>query len=178
MTKQKPASVLVADPPWQFGDKLPGPKRGASSHYSTLSITELCRFPLPPIADDAILFLWRVSAMQGEALRLVEAWGFELKSELVWIKTTASGEPAFGMGRYVRASHETCLIARRGKAKVRDRSVRSVFFAPRGIHSEKPGEFYQIVERLVDGPRAELFARRRRHGWTCYGDQLPKLKEA
>lgn len=29
-------TVLVADPPWAFRDKLPGETRGASSNYSTL----------------------------------------------------------------------------------------------------------------------------------------------
>jgi N6-adenosine-specific RNA methylase IME4 len=41
--------------------------------------------------------------------------------------------------------------------------------APRGRHSEKPEEVYNRIERLVDGPYLELFARRERPGWTCLG---------
>jgi hypothetical protein len=44
--------VLVADCPWRFSDSLPGRGRGASKHYPCMSISDLCRFPLPPMADD------------------------------------------------------------------------------------------------------------------------------
>jgi N6-adenosine-specific RNA methylase IME4 len=166
--------VLVADAPWRFSDRLPGKTRGAESQYACLSVDDIKRFPLPELAQDALLFFWRVSAMQQEALDVIAAWGFELKSELVWIKTTTSGGRAFGMGRYVRHCHETCLIARRGSGKVRSRSVRSVFDAPIGRHSEKPERFYELVEELADGPYVEMFARRRRDGWTCLGNELPE----
>lgn len=60
-----PARILLADPPWKFGDKLPGTGRGASKHYPVLSVDEICSFALPPVADDALLFMWRVSARAG-----------------------------------------------------------------------------------------------------------------
>lgn len=167
--------ALVVDPPWNFRDKLPGGGRGASKHYSLMRGGSLQLMDLPPMAEASWLFLWRVSAMQEEALELARAWGFLPKSEIVWVKTTASGEPACGMGHYVRGSHETCLIAVRGKGASGLRqhlSQRSVFMAPRGAHSEKPAEFYTIVENLVRGPHGELFARRRRPGWYQAGDEL------
>lgn len=176
-----PARLLVVDPPWLFGDRLPGPGRGAVKHYPCMPLHEIMRFPLPVLAPDCLLLLWRVSAMQQEALDVVRAWGFTLKSELVWVKTTKRApEPAqgvsqslaFGMGRYVRGSHETCLIATRGRFKVASRSERSVFFAPVGKHSAKPDEFYRIAERLGGGPGVELFARRPRPGWLTYGNEL------
>jgi N6-adenosine-specific RNA methylase IME4 len=122
--------------------------------------------------DDSVLFFWRVSAMQQEALDVIKAWGFTLKSELVWIKGTPE-KLAFGMGRYTRMAHEVCLIATRGKFKVQDRSIRSVFFAPRREHSRKPDEFFHIVEAMTDGPYVETFAREVRPGWTQYGNELP-----
>lgn len=165
---------IVADPAWQFRDKLPGEGiRGAAKHYGVLSIDELCRLMLPPIADDAHLFLWRVSAMQPQALALACGWGFEVKSELVWLKRTVNGNRHFGMGRHVRMEHETCLIATRGRgAGVLNHSTRSTFEAQVGRHSEKPREFFKLVESLVPGPRLELFARAKRRGWTCIGDEL------
>jgi N6-adenosine-specific RNA methylase IME4 len=51
-------SVLEADPPWKFGDNLPGKGRGAAKHYPCMTIDELRGFPLPPLADDAVLLLW------------------------------------------------------------------------------------------------------------------------
>jgi len=173
-------ACVTADPPWSFGDALPGESRGAVKNYACLSVEELIRFPFrgaeefPIIADNAWLFMWRVSAMVEEAYRVVRAWGFTPKSEIVWRKMTATGKEHFGMGRYVRAAHETCIVATRGKVDVLSHSVRSIFEAPVGKHSEKPAEFYKIVESLAPGPYCEMFARSRRPGWHALGDQAPE----
>ncbi len=165
--------VLVADPPWSFGDKLPG-ARGAEKNYSVMGAADIERFRLPELAEDALLFMWRVASQPEEAMRVVRAWGFKPKSEIVWLKKTATGKPWFGMGRYVRASHEVCVVASRGRGNtlIKSRSVRSVFEAPVAEHSRKPDEFYRLVESLADGPYHELFARRSQPGWTCEGDEL------
>jgi len=180
MSRTKRFTTLVADPGWKFGDKLPGKTRGASKRYRTQTVDQICAMSIPSMADDAILFLWRVSAMPQEALDVARAWGFTPKAELVWIKSSPGSSVglAFGMGRYVRAAHETCIIATRGRAHtlIRDKAIRSVFFAPRGEHSEKPEEFYRIVERLVPGPYAELYGRRVREGWSVWGDELGRGK--
>lgn len=164
--------LLVADPPWRFGDSLPGKKRGASKHYRCMELWEIQRFPLPGLAADCVLLLWRVAAMQQEAIDVCRAWGFTPKSEIVWRKLSASGKPHFGMGRTVRASHESCVVATRGRWRPKSRSVRSVFEAQVGRHSEKPDAFYSLAEELSEGPYAEIFARRDRPGWTCFGDEL------
>jgi len=202
---REPFRTIVADPPWPYADKLPGAKRGAEKHYSTLPMNRIESFLRDrgfPIADDALLFLWRVAPMQSEALGVMREWRFQQKSEIVWCKSVrddeeqiarvaksfdnkgprveavieASFEAArrlkFGMGHYVRNGHEVCLIGRRGRAKVLHRSQRSVFFAPVGEHSEKPDEFYRIVEELAPGPYLDLFARKERRGWTSIGDEI------
>jgi len=165
--------VICADPPWAFSDSLPGKSRGASKSYRCLPLHEIMRFPLPDLADNCVLFLWRVSAMQEEALQVVRAWGFKPHSEMVWVKLTVTGKKSFGMGRIVRGAHETCIIAVRGRNVPESRRERSVFEAPIGEHSAKPEQFYDIVERMFPGPYAELFARRQRDGWSCFGDELP-----
>lgn len=167
------ARVLVADPPWSFNDRLPGPSRGAAKNYRVLSLKDICAFTLPPFEDHAWLFLWRVSSQVEAAYQVVRAWGFTPKTELVWEKMTVGGKPHFGMGHYLRAAHETCIVAVRGAPKPRRRDVRSRFAGPVGAHSEKPEAFYALVEALTDGPWVELFARRRRPGWFCFGDELP-----
>src|SRR5688572_18216608 len=117
--------------------------------------------------------------MQQYALDVVRFWGFEVKSEIVWLKKTEHGRRWFGMGRTVRAEHEVCIVATRGRPRVKNHSVRSTFVtdwsgisAAAGRHSEKPEEFYNIVESLFDGPYVELFARRQRPGWTCLGNEV------
>lgn len=219
MTQPK-ARALLVDWPWMFDDKIQG-GRGAESKYRCMSFNEALIYELPPIEDDALMVFWRVAAMQREALDIVEAWGFEVKSELVWVKTTGSDdskhveelermvadgfllpreaaaaraaidrlqEPKklhFGMGHYTRGAHEAALVCTRGRFKVVDRAVRSVFHAPMPrdahgavIHSAKPDEVYDIIERLSGrGPYCELFARRRRAGWLQHGDELPVESE-
>jgi N6-adenosine-specific RNA methylase IME4 len=159
------------------------PRRGAAKHYKTMTTEEICRFPLPPLANDCVLLLWRVACMQQDALDVVRMWGFKpVKAELIWLKKTATGKRWFGMGRILRAEHEVCLVAVKGRPQVKNHSTRTTFVtehvdvtglsAPAGRHSEKPDEFYKIVEELFDGPRVELFARKHREGWTCMGDQV------
>jgi N6-adenosine-specific RNA methylase IME4 len=171
------ARVLVADPPWKFDDSLPGTTRGAVSNYDLMTTNDIIRMPLPKFEDGAILFLWRVASMQQEALDVLRAWGFKTKTELVWLKRTKTNDKEhFGMGRYLRAAHEVCLIATRGRFQVADKGIRSVFAfeAPVGEHSEKPDAFYQLVETLCGkGPYVELFARKARPGWHCLGNELP-----
>jgi N6-adenosine-specific RNA methylase IME4 len=116
--------------------------------------------------------------MQSEAIAVAKAWGFTIKSELVWRKLTANGKRHFGMGRYVRLEHEVCLIGARGRATslIENHSTRSVFDAPVGVHSAKPDAFYQLVEGLAPSSvKFEIFARKRRAGWVQFGDQLGAL---
>jgi len=170
-----PFATIIADPPWKFRDGLPGPKRGAASHYPVLSVSDIQRLPLPPLAADAYLLLWRVASMQSEALSVVSAWGFTVKTELVWIKTTKRGKRHFGMGHHLRGEHEVCLVATRGRVKPLCRKSRSVFTAPVGKHSEKPDAFYDLVRETFGGPIVELFARREREGIVTMGNEIDGL---
>lgn len=166
--------VVAADPPWAFGDKLPGASRGAEKNYDVMQVYDVCTYLRmfgDPCAPDALLFLWRVASQVEEAYSVVRAWGFTPKTELVWIKQTPAGKRWFGMGRILRASHETCIVAARGKysSLILNKSTRTTFAAPVAEHSAKPDMFYDIVEKLVEGPRLELFARKQRPGWDCFG---------
>ncbi len=183
-----PFRVVYEDPPWKFGDSLPGETRGAEKQYPCMTTEEICMLKLPPIDDDALMFLWRVAAMQEDALAVMHMHGFEPKSELIWIKTkngvviedwdqVREEDTCMGMGRYTRHCHEVCLIGARGRAAsrvVKNHSIRSVFYAERLEHSRKPDRVYEIIEKMTDGkgPYLELFARRPRAGWVAYGKDL------
>jgi N6-adenosine-specific RNA methylase IME4 len=43
-------------------------------------------------------------------------------------------------------------------------------------HSRKPDRIHTDIERLVPGPYVELFARQRRSGWDCWGNQTDKFQ--
>lgn len=173
----------VADPPWKPRDKLPGSTRGAVRQYPCMSTRDICDLAIPPAADDAILFLWRLSSMVEDAYQVCRSWGFDPKSEIVWNKLTKLGKQWMGMGRTVRASHETAIVAVRGRSSkvIANKGIRSTFAAPvpvgsdgRYIHSGKPDAFFELVETLVvNGLCVELFSRRERFGWHSIGNQLP-----
>lgn len=178
----RPARVLTVDWPWQPSDGLGD--RGAAAKYRVMSAQEAVRFPLPPLADDAYLFFWRLASMPDEALWIVRLWGFVPKAELVWNKLTRTGKAWFGLGHHTRGAHETCIIATRGRPHPKRRNIRSTFSAKvpsirnertgrlEYVHSAKPPEFYEIVRRFAEGPRVALFERVERPGFTCFGDEL------
>jgi N6-adenosine-specific RNA methylase IME4 len=40
------------------------------------------------------------------------------------------------------------------------------------LHSQKPEFFQELIEQQSDGPRLELFARRKRKGWHSWGNEV------
>jgi len=164
-------AVLVADPPWKHKDQLPGKGRGAEKHYKCMPTDEICKMWTPIESEKhAVLFLWRVASMVEDACRVARAWGFVPKAEIEWRKLTRNGNPFFGMGRYVRYSHEICMICTRGSAMPAVHDQRSYFEAKVGRHSEKPDEFYSIVQRLYpESTWFEVFARKPRVQWKQFG---------
>ena len=102
----------------------------------------------------------------------------------VWVK--GAGLPLFpedvraemGMGYWTRANTEPCILATRGNPKRKDAGVRQVILDKRREHSRKPDEIYSRIERLVEGPYLEMFARQRRQGWDAFGNEIDKFKAA
>lgn len=169
--------VVLADPPWQFRvwSEDTGQGRSAESHYPTMRVEEICALR-PPVADNAVLFLWTTYPLLFEApQRVIEAWGFEYKTAAwTWFKSNKSGMGFHvGMGYYTRANPEPCLLAVRGTMPVAVHDVRAVLFSPVREHSQKPDDQYLRIERLYpEGPYLEMFARRRRAGWDVFGNEV------
>jgi N6-adenosine-specific RNA methylase IME4 len=159
--------LIYADPPWQLGN--PTSAFAPENHYPTMPLEEIKALPVPA-ADDAVLFLWAVSSKLREALEVMDAWGFEYKSFLVWVKDW------IGPGTWARHRHEPLLLGRRGSYPPPDPEDRpnSVFEAPRGRHSAKPVCAYELIERAYPlAPKLELFARGvPRAGWSAWGNEV------
>lgn len=166
--------VILADPPWQYADKCRH-RGGAERHYRTMRLDALMALPVGDIASpNAALFLWATWPNLLAAMDVMSAWGFRYRTcAFVWVKTTATGKHAIGMGHYTRANSEPVLLAVRGRMPVDSRSVRQVVLAQRARHSEKPADVYDRIESLYpDTRRAELFARQPREGWDAFGDEI------
>ena len=172
---QKKYNVIYADPPWQYADK--GCNGSASSHYPTMSFSEMCQLPVGSIAaKDCVLFMWATYPMMRKAMSVIDAWGFTYKSiAFQWVKQNRSGNGFFfGLGRWTRGNTEPCLIAIRGKPRRVSNSVSQLVISPLREHSRKPAEVRDRIVELMgaDTPRIELFAREATPSWDCWGDEI------
>ena len=79
-----------------------------------------------------------------------------------------------GNGKHTRKMCETAWGGKRGRGiPIRDHAVKQLIVAPRGAHSEKPDAAYHALERLYgDVRRLDVFGRKRRDGWTVWGNDI------
>lgn len=181
--------LIYCDPPWKFKvwDEDTGNGRSPSSHYETQDIEWLCKLPVIDLAaDDCMLIMWICWPTLKDAIRLIEAWGFEYKTcAFSWMKAWVNQTNLFrddadaymGMGYYTRSNSEVALLATRGKPKRHSKGVRQGIIEPIREHSRKPDCVYDRIERLVgDVPKCELFARTGRPGWDSWGNETNKFR--
>ncbi|MCA9674991.1 MAG: ParB N-terminal domain-containing protein [Myxococcales bacterium] len=164
-------SLIAADPPWSFYKRPEDTTSRGHVQYPTMTTDEICRLSIP--ADvDCVLAMWTTQQhlLRGDAQRVVEAWGFELRGYWTWVKQSEDGRLQIGVGDWGRNCAEPLIIATRGRPVFHAADVPTVFFAPRREHSRKPDEAYTLLERCCPAPaRLELFAREARAGWTTSG---------
>jgi N6-adenosine-specific RNA methylase IME4 len=162
--------IILADPPYRY--EHTSDSRAIENHYPTMAHEEICALQVAEqlAADNALLFLWTPAPMLAKGLDILDAWGFEYRTNLVWWK-----KGRYGMGHYARVEHEHLLIARRGDMPPPDPAnrPRSIVAKP-GRHSEKPAEAYELINRAYPGVgKLELFARTAREGWAAWGNEAP-----
>ena len=170
--------VFYLDPPWKYDNA--GLGGSAESHYRTMTVdemtTELRELDFPArVAPDCALFLWATNPLLPDALRLIDALGFEYKTNLAWIKN----KPTYGkLGFYVYGQHELLLIATQGSLLPKGEKPASVIHAEAQGHSRKPEEAREIIDRMYpDTRKCELFGRQKRQGWEVWGDQIRERPE-
>lgn len=168
-------ATVLADPPWQYNDKLSARvKRGAARHYDVMPLDDIRALPVRCLAEEnAHLYLCTTNPFLSAAFSVMEAWGFKYKTTLTWVKVTRAGQPRIGMGHYFRGCTEPILFGVRGKLPLLARNLPNVFMAERTSHSTKPDELYNLVQSASPGPRVELFARTARPGWSGWGNEYP-----
>lgn len=162
----KKFGCIYADPPWKYNNQKT--RAATSDHYLTLTVDELCEWPVGDIAAaDSHLHMWTTNAFLPDAFRVIKAWGFEYRSCFVWVK------PQMGIGNYWRVSHEFLLLGIRGKAKhFNSHGLKSWGEFARGRHSAKPEEIRDLIEKASGGPYLELFGRKPTKGWTVLGNKI------
>ncbi len=171
-------STVLADPPWRFVNRTGkmAPEHRRLNRYDTMDLDEISALPVADVVTEpAHLYLWVPNALLPDGLRVMEAWGFQYKTNLIWHKIRKDGGPdGRGVGFYFRNVTEVILFGVRGK-KARTlqpgRSQVNFLATRKREHSRKPDEQYDLIEACSPGPFLELFARGARPGWTGWGNQ-------
>jgi N6-adenosine-specific RNA methylase IME4 len=180
--------IIAADPAWSYNARAPhkpradGTKKprfgeGAMGHYPTMTNQDI--LDLGPMVDaisddNSLLFLWATMPLLPLACEVIEAWGFQFATAaFVWIKMTEAGNPFTSPGYYTASNAEIVLLGAKGSMPPDVRMINSVILAPRGKHSAKPEEMQDRIDRMYPGrKKLELFARRHRPGWACFGNEI------
>lgn len=161
--------IIVADPPWSFKTySEKGMQKSAENHYDCMQIEDILKMKIPA-AKNCLLVLWATSPMLLEALNVMMVWGFKYKSSMVWDKQIIAH------GYWSRNQHEFILIGTKGYVRAPLNKIRrsSVISERRTQHSKKPEALQDYLD--LSYPKAkklEMFARRKRQGWTVWGNEL------
>ena len=137
-----PPKAVVAEPEVVLYDTLlADPWRDEEA-----TISDVAELPVAGlIADNAIMFMWSSPERLPELMALLETWGFDLRSQLVWRKSKATITP------YTRELHKLVLIAKRGNPAMPPERNRppSVFDAPAPRQGRRPDILFQIIEKML-----------------------------
>jgi N6-adenosine-specific RNA methylase IME4 len=169
--------TIVIDPPWpgpgaapRFSHSKKGRVPQSVIPYTTMTGVNIAALRIRDLAaPDSCLWIWATSRSIGDAMLLMELWGFTYRGLFIWMKP-------LGMGRHMRHQVEFLLWAGRPGARLVEprKCPRQVHEWPRPKrHSEKPAEAYAMIADLCDGPRIDIFARQARPGFEAWGNEAP-----
>ena len=171
-------ATVLADPPWRFQNKTGkvAPEHKRLARYPTLTLAEIEDLPVEDVVEEtAHLYLWVPNALLPEGLQVMQSWGFQYKTNLIWYKARQDGGPdRRGVGFHFRNVTEMLLFGVRGKharTLAPGRSQENIILSRKREHSRKPDEQYPLIEACSPGPFLELFARGARQGWFTWGNQ-------
>ena len=182
LTATGPFDVAVIDPPWDHYDNAPNRWTYAAKYYQLLKDEDLFALPVKRLlARPSVLFLWCTSPTLARAVECIRAWDLHYRGvAFVWVKTRKDGRPVGAQGirpSIVKPVTELVLAASthaKGRPlRLSSERIQQTVFAPRARHSEKPDEVQSRIEEMYPTARKlEMFARRTRPGWTCWGNEV------
>ena len=188
----KKYEIIYADPPWDYQGKMQFDRSGkgiggvdiekrifisaANFKYPTLKLEELQKIPILDIAkEDSLLFMWVTNPHLKIGIELGETWGFKYRTvAFVWDKLNHNP------GHYTLSNCELCLVFKHGKipSSRAARNVEQLVRVKRGMHSEKPAEVRERIDRMFNTEdKIELFARHKPNGWDVWGLDVREIYE-
>lgn len=172
--------LILSDPPWSIkrgGKKAVRPNSsGEPLEYNTLSLDDIKKhleIASSLTNENSILFLWTIDKYLYQAEEIAKSLGYKTHARMIWSKGGMGIPAAFT----VRYSHEYLLFMYKGKLIPIEKSERGkiadVFVEKPRKHSQKPEISYEIIERLYPNlTKLEMYARRERDGWDCWGNEV------
>lgn len=182
-----PFSTIYLDAPWHYPTSLPGfgktaaegewKRPGSIVPYKTMSVEQVALLPIGELAAKvAHLYMWTTNFHLPKVfeLQMLKGWRFKYSTLIPWVKKPR-GRPGFPAYPIFT---EYLIYATRGSFpgwRADKRIAKNWYDFPRGAHSQKPEEFYPLIEIVSPGPRLELFARTEgnRPGWATWGNECP-----
>jgi len=176
----KKYKTILIDPPWK--QELSGKYKNFSNlrthnnmPYNTMTIDDIKNMPINRLCDVGChLWLWTTNQFLKYGFELMEKWGFTYLAPIHWIKPS-------GRGNYFVHYTQTILFGYYQKCKFnKERYLPNYFKTPNNpkYHSRKPVESYDLIKKISDEPRLELFARPhsplfpKLPGWDVWGNEI------
>lgn len=110
--------------------------------------------------------MWATNGTIPYAFDILKGWGFTYLDLITWVKPS-------GFGPFFARTTQHVLFGYKGNCWFDgERFLPTHITANPGKHSQKPTEFYDLVERVSTGPYLEVFARERRRDWDALGNGI------
>jgi N6-adenosine-specific RNA methylase IME4 len=169
-------ATVVIDPPWPYPEGFNGFGNRRELPYGAMTIDDIQDLKVTSLLKrEGYLFMWTTNKYLGPAFDILSAWGLTYRQTLTWCKPEVGG-----LGGMFGTNTEFILVGQKIKpgtnahgARTKGKRLPTSWFEwPRREHSQKPEEFYDILEQVAPPPYADVFARRMRLGWKSFGDEV------
>ena len=168
--------TILIDPPWEqpmTGQYNKRENRAEKLPYQTMTLQEIKGLSVGDMAEVGChLWLWTTNAFLRDGFDVMRSWGFRYLAPITWRKPS-------GIGNYFVHVTQTVLFGYYRKCQFNlERYLPTYFEGIPERHSAKPYQSYELIERISDPERLEIFARpwtplfEARPGWHVWGNEV------